>query len=482
MSELLKKAAEYLAACENPMTFKNSVHYDVPTGWMNDPNGVIEAFGKYHVFYQHHPFAAEPREIFWGHTATSDFIHWESLPPVLAPDKPYDRSGCWSGSAIMHEGKLYLMYTGNSDGIQQQCLAYSEDGIHFEKYSGNPVIRSAQLPEGSDPYAFRDPCLIREGDGFLVLLGAKDTRNDCGRVLVYKSGDLIKWEYVGSLISRKEMVDPGIFECPSYAQFGEKSVLIASLNFMPTRGKLHRNFADTVGFVEEADLLAPDFFVETEQLLDYGFDFYAPQVLHAKDGRKILIGWMQMWEVTYPTQTYGWVGSLSIPRELTLRGNRLRMQPAREFNACCREFSRGILEGGNCSKEIPLRGACRIRMEIDGITGRGGLRLVGREGELSCRYDSKVKEIIMQREGSFVPKSETSLEENVWERIYPCEACGRICLDVWIDTSSAEVFVNDGEAVLTSTFFLTDTKIEILENETVIEYFAYSVESDRETE
>lgn len=478
MSDMLKKATEYLAACKKTQKFKNAVHFDVPTGWMNDPNGVIDAFGKYHVFYQHYPFAAEPRDIFWGHASTSDFIHWETLPPALAPDMPYDQNGCWSGSAIMHQGKIYLMYTGNSKGIQQQCLACSEDGIHFEKYGGNPVIRSEQLPKGIDPYAFRDPYVIRKDNGFVVFLGAKDLENDCGCVLVYKSENLFVWQYAGRLISRKEMIHPGIVECPSYAEFGEKSVLVASLNFMPTSGRLHRNFADTVGLVGDANLSVPSFCAETEKLLDYGFDYYAPQVLHTNDGRKILIGWMQMWEVSYPTQRYGWVGSLALPRELSLCDNQLRMQPVRELGECCRQVDQGALAGGTGKKEIPLEGICRIRMKVQDGMGFGGFQIVGSDGGLRCCYYSETKEIIMRRWGIFVPQSKTPLEDDVWERIYPCNAPGEIWLDAWIDISSVEVFINCGEAVMTSTYFLPDKKIEILESASAIEYFVYSIETE----
>ena len=116
------------------------------------------------------------------------------------------------------------------------------------------------MPKGIDPYAFRDPYVIRKDNGFVVFVGAKDLENDCGCVLVYKSENLFDWEYVGKLISRKDMVHPGIFECPSYAEFGEKCALIASLNFMPTSGKIHRNFADTIGLVGNANLSVPSFY------------------------------------------------------------------------------------------------------------------------------------------------------------------------------------------------------------------------------
>ena len=51
----------------------------------------------------------------WGHAVSGDLVHWEYLPLALAPSESYDnhhQGGCFSGSAIEHDGKLFLMYTG----------------------------------------------------------------------------------------------------------------------------------------------------------------------------------------------------------------------------------------------------------------------------------------------------------------------------------------------------------------------------------
>ena len=97
----------------------------------------------------------------WGHAVSDDMLHWEYLPLALVPSEKYDnhqKGGCFSGSAIEHDGKLFLMYTGvtnEGNGYEQvQCIAYSEDGIHFEKYEGNPVLTA---PEGipTDMFLFQ---------------------------------------------------------------------------------------------------------------------------------------------------------------------------------------------------------------------------------------------------------------------------------------------------------------------------------------
>ena len=137
-------------------SMRQEYHFMPQAGWMNDPNGLICFRGKYHFFYQCNPYGAFWDCMYWGHAVSEDLIHWEYLPLALAPSESYDdypKGGCFSGSAIVCEDKLFLMYTGtanNGNGVEQtQCIAYSTDGIHFEKYGGNPVLRA---PKGIQRY------------------------------------------------------------------------------------------------------------------------------------------------------------------------------------------------------------------------------------------------------------------------------------------------------------------------------------------
>ena len=113
-------------------------HYRPRHGWVNDPNGLVFYKGYYHVFYQHEPDSErpwyEPRH--WGHARTKDFLTWEELPVSLYPDAAYDNKGCWSGTAIVKDDVLYLFYASlyGEDKKQTISIAYSSDGIHFEKY------------------------------------------------------------------------------------------------------------------------------------------------------------------------------------------------------------------------------------------------------------------------------------------------------------------------------------------------------------
>ena len=141
-------------------------HLSSRAGWMNDPNGFSYYGGRYHLFYQYHPFEKRHGLMYWAHAVSDDLLHWEYLPAALAPDEEYDRAGCFSGSAVeMPDGRHLLMYTGvqavmDEGGmprvLQTQCLAVG-DGVDYEKYEGNPVLDGGDLPEDASCCDFRDP-------------------------------------------------------------------------------------------------------------------------------------------------------------------------------------------------------------------------------------------------------------------------------------------------------------------------------------
>ena len=148
-------------------------HASVPSGWGNDPNGLCFFRGAYHMFYQYNPHDTVWGPMHWGHMASRDLIHWENLPVALFPDRPWDSYlGCFSGSALVRDGRLHVIYTGVSESAQQQCMAFSDDGIHFEKYDC-PVIPTALVPPGAPKDDFRDPSLFERDGIFYCLVGTR---------------------------------------------------------------------------------------------------------------------------------------------------------------------------------------------------------------------------------------------------------------------------------------------------------------------
>ena len=73
------------------------------------------------------------------------------------------------------------------------------------------------------------------------------------------------------------------------------------------------------------------FSVQSEGVLDHGFDYYAPQAFaHCPDN--IVIGWLNMWDRNVPSEKYGFAGMLSVPRKLSVENGRVCQTPVIKTN------------------------------------------------------------------------------------------------------------------------------------------------------
>ena len=202
-------------------------HITPERGWMNDPNGLVEYRGVYHVFYQADPEHLVNEKIGWGHKISHDLLHWEECPQALFPNECYDRDGCFTGSAVIKDDKMYLLYTGHVNQengyIETQNLAVSEDGIHFEKYEGNPVIKN---PPIDTTMRFRDPKIWELNGKYYVAIGG-ESKDKCGKVVYYVSNDLYSYTYCGKLADSDGTLG-NMWECPNFTRIENTDILIFS--------------------------------------------------------------------------------------------------------------------------------------------------------------------------------------------------------------------------------------------------------------
>ena len=196
-------------------------HFLPPSAWMNDPNGLIYWKGYYHLFYQYVSNDPPWERKKWGHAASTDLVHWIDLPIASAPTPGGpDQDGCFSGCAVNQDGVPTLIYTGVRGDQQLPCLATSPDDlIAWQKYAGNPVI--ATPPHDLDLFAFRDHTLWKEGAMWYQLVGA-GIKGVGGVVLLYRSPNLLDWEYMYPLYTGDQRsIEPvwtgSMWECPDYA-------------------------------------------------------------------------------------------------------------------------------------------------------------------------------------------------------------------------------------------------------------------------
>jgi beta-fructofuranosidase len=294
--------------------------------WMNDPNGPIYWNGQYHVFHQYNPNGAYWGDMHWAHSMSPDMVHWKHLPIALAPTPGGpDQDGCFSGSAVVDRGVATIVYTGVAtsrpeqatlnDGQhtfrETQCLATTDDPqLRTWQKLPKPVLDSP--PAGLAVTGFRDPCVWKEGETWYMAIGSGFPKNG-GAILLYRSSDLRRWEYLHPLYSGKwngkataDLVDSGeMWECPDFFPLGNKHVL-----FYSTERKVYW----TVG---EYDRKEQKYHPQKQGLLDSG-SYYAPKSMLDEQGNRILWGWVPETRPVAEYKAAGWAGLMALPRVLTV--------------------------------------------------------------------------------------------------------------------------------------------------------------------
>ena len=315
-------------------------HFLPPKGWMNDPNGLIalEHDGKitYHLFYQHNPFEARWNQLCWGHASSTDLIHWHHHPIALepSPNGP-DATGCWSGCTIMHNGQPVIVYTASLDynpaddsSRPSIALAFGDERLeHWQKFKGNPVLE----PPAFDWVGFRDPVVWRDGERFLMTVGA-GIRGRGGSVQLYESSDLEHWHELGPILVADELGFPPlegqphygtVWECPQLVRLADADALLYC-GWENRRGLYSGVFTGT--------LQDHRFEPQHSQYLDPG-EFFAPQAMQDPQGRWIVFGWLLETRDQAAQLESGWSGVMSFPRVLTIENGQLVQHPAPELEA-----------------------------------------------------------------------------------------------------------------------------------------------------
>ena len=426
-------------------------HFLPPAHWMNDPNGLIQWQGVYHLFYQYSPEGVGSGTKHWGHARSGDLVHWEHLPIALSPTPGGpDKDGCWSGCAIDDGGVPTLMYTGVRP--QVQCLAAgSPDLLTWSKHAGNPVIATA--PAGFGPADFRDPRVWREGDAWRCVIGTA-AAGGCGAVLLYGSDDLRTWEYLGPLLVGADERTGRVWECPDLFPLGNSHVLTTSP--IPLR--------KTIWFSGAYDGRA--FRPLSQGSVDDGGHFYAPQTLADAQGRRIMFGWVWEGRTQESQVAAGWAGVMSLPRVLTLLPDgTLGAEPAAEVAALRREHvdGAGISVSSADAGAAPDVASDALELRVVFEAGRTPLPDQAEAFGLSVRrspdgaeetriaYDARARRLVMDR-------SRSSLDPDAGREEYatplPLGPGEDLTLRVFIDRSVIEVFAN-GRACLTSRVYPT---------------------------
>lgn len=429
---------------------KNTLHLKAPGNWINDPNGFIYYKGKYHLFYQHFPYAPVWGTMHWGHAVSEDLVCWEHVGIALFPTRYEDSNGCFSGSAVEHNGKMSLYYTGihynkiNAENIHvdaqdydaAQLMISSKDGFSFDNFKGKrvivPKIEDLEIGDHKDT---RDPKVWKEGSTFYMVLGST-YRGEIGRALFYKSEDGENWRYVSQFRSKRF---GRTLECPDLFKLKDSYVFVGSPMYIEE---------EAGGYEHHAVCMPADFEPEScslslhgnYQYIDYGLDLYAPQTNVDAEGRRVMIAWMRMPEAVVQEGKRPWNGMMCIPRVVDLEDGHIYFRVHPEVD---KYFNKEILAeektfaGKKDFQALSIPEGEPYRVQVTLKKGEqlniGGYMIWAERDFIKTDRSSVFGDIEGHRMVSSTPK------------VY-----GNYRLDIFVEPNLIEVFVNDGEYVISN--------------------------------
>ena len=425
------------------------MHYHLHpiSGLINDPNGFSYFNGAYHLFYQSYPFGAVHGLKSWVHFKSKDLVHWENLGLAIEPDTMADSHGAYSGSAREIDGKLFLMYTGNHRDENWIRTPY-QIGAWMDK--NGKVSDKTILFKNPDHITehFRDPQILKKNDTYYAILGAQDNAEKHGHIDVWKSKDLKNWEELGYLDFTDQ--DMGyMIECPNLVEVDGHVVLI----FCPQG--LDKKVADYDDIYPNMYVIADGIDFENHKLinpgplqnLDKGFDVYATQAFNALDGKAYEISWVGLPDITYPTDDENWANCLSQVKELTIKNGQLIQKPVKSMASLHKN------EKDVADQVVSENAGQQYELELTIKAGQKGNLYLAANDDLSSglkiSFDTKNGQLILDRSIAG-QKVAVDYGEN---RTAPLQPDSDVKLNIYIDHSLIEIFVNDGENVLTGRYF-----------------------------
>lgn len=448
----------------NQSPWHASYHIEPRTGLLNDPNGFSFFNGKYNLFYQNWPFGAAHGLKEWIHTESDDLVHFYVTGAELRPDTEHDSHGAYSGSAYEVDGKLFLFYTGNvrdKKWIRDtlQIGAWMDKDHNITKCENILIHKPADVTEH-----FRDPQIFNYKGQLYTIVGAQNLEKS-GFIKVYKATDnnVETWEEVGNL----DFGNTGseyMIECPNLLFVDEKPVIIycpqgldkSELNYdniYPNTFKICQSFdTENIKLVGASEI----------QNLDYGFEAYATQGFNTPDGRTLIVSWIGLPDIDYPTDKYNYQGAMSLVKELSIKDGKLYQYPVEaitSLRASSEQFTAKAETNNTYELELTFPPNQKSELLLFSDSKGNGLSLI---------VDTKEGKIILDRSKAGIQYATD------FGTIRECSIDTKeTTANIFVDNSIIEIFINKGEKVFTSRVFPENHQngIQIKSGEPTGKYF-----------
>ena len=433
-------------------------HLMPKTGWLNDPNGLCQFNGTYHIYYQYTPFEPTGELKTWGHYTTKDFIHYEDFGPVVFPDEDIDAHGVYSGSAFIEDDTIHYFYTGNLKYFDRDDYDYINSGrgsntITFTSKDGYEFTKK-ELLMTTDDYPtdmsnhVRDPKIFKKNEKYYMVLGARDVEG-VGMILLYESTDLKNWTYKNRITTPQKF--GYMWECPDLFEIDGQQIMTCCPQGVDQKGYDYQNVYQCGYFPVEFDLKNKSYSFGKFQEFDKGFDIYATQTFADEAGRRILIGWMGIPDADYDndaTVAYDWIHALTMPRELEWKDGKILQHPLKEMKDLRKNAFTCELEA--FTKWAPADCCFELRLDVE----------EAKNLELKLREDVTIS----WKDGLFTLSMGESGRGRK-QRFAKVEELSDIT--IFSDTSAIEIFINNGETVLTTRVYSEhlEQKVELVSRE-----------------
>ena len=435
--------------------WRTQYHIQTVTGLLNDPNGFCYFKKQWHLFYQWFPFGAVHGTKHWYHVVSKDLIHWENVGMAMEPDLIFDNRGCYSGSAFPKDEYLYLLYTGNHKDQDDKRTPYQMIAAMNAKGTITKLKHPIVEPHKDYTEHQRDPKIFFANGMYWILLGAQD-KEQHGKMILYKSKQIaIGWEFAGELKVKGYPYFGYMVECPDIEKIGDKWLLLFSPQGYAAKGDEFRNAYQNVYLIGDLDLTNLEFKPEGPyRELDRGFDFYAAQCANQNEYKNtaVLAGWFGCSDYSYPaTDEEGWSGLITLPRELTIEDGKLKQRPIRTAEQLKGEKVFEALRGNITKDTMHGRMPQACVMHVDDPDSNAfelGLYSQTMKKGFSIVYDPNRKYFTIDR-GDL--ENQCNTEYGTDRRIKLEE--GLKSLEIFVDHSTVEIFINNGDYVMSSRIF-----------------------------
>jgi fructan beta-fructosidase len=450
--------------------YRPQVHFSPVDHWTNDPCGLVYADGLYHLFFQQNPLGNEWGHMSWGHAVSPDLVHWTQRSLAIPESKDVM---IFTGSSVVdvvHSSGLcqasktciVSIYTGHTfktattPQLQNQNLAYSEDGITWKKYAKNPVLDLHMAN-------FRDPKVFWHAPTKQWIMVAVLPEERKARL--FRSPNLKDWAAMSDF--GPAGATAGEWECPDLYALPvdgdpQKTRWVMKIGINPGHVAGGSGEQYFIGQFDGKQFINDNPASQT-LWLDYGRDSYCALTFNNDPMRApTMIGWMNNWQYAKETPTAPWRGSMTLPRSLELHtlaeGVRLTQQPLSALQQLRQssfgyrgkniaELNRKLQDWPHRSQtfeldsEIEAGSAQKIEWKL--LEGDGEYTLVG--------YDRATAELYVDRTHSgatdFNPKFPS-------RTVAPLKlGAGPLKLHILVDTHSVEVYAQQGQTVMSNLVF-----------------------------